>query len=123
MSSTTCFQNTSNNWTFSGTPRNLRTGEPSFSLPLLNLSSDVSVVGVSMLDLSDSTTDVAVAGVGGAAHASTSDVGEVGEAARYAPFSRTRAFCVFTFSANRRAAASSWRLVSSGSSFSASRAA
>ena len=39
------------------------------------------------------------------------------------PFSLTRFFCALTRSASRLAAASSWRLVSSGSSFSASRAA
>jgi len=43
------------------------------------------------------------------------------------PFSSTPAlalvFCALTLSASRRAAASSWRLVSSGSSLSASRAA
>lgn len=47
----------------------------------------------------------------------------VGDTARYAPFSRAFDFCIFTFSASLRAAASSCRFVSSGSSLSASRAA
>jgi len=54
-------------------------------------------------------------------------VGDVGgEDDECMPFSSTTlalVFCALTLSASRRAAASSWRLVSSGSSLSASRAA
>ena len=122
MSSTTCFQKTSNSCTSSGTPRNLRTGEPSLSFPFPNFSSmfELGVVGKTS-DFSDSEK-VVVAGDVGTPQAFASGPAEVGEAARCA-FSRALSFCSFTLSARRRAAASSWRFVSSGSSLSASRAA
>lgn len=66
MSSTTCFQNTSNSRTFSGTPLNLRTEVPSFSLPF---GSALGVLGVS------GATDFS-----GSADVDDSTVGEVGEA-------------------------------------------
>lgn len=122
MSSTTCFQKTSNNRTFSGTPLNLRTGVPSLSLPF---NSVLGLLGDSeMEDFSGSVgVDDSTVGEVAVAQALDSAAGDVGDDTWWAPFCLALDFCSFTFSARRLAAASSCRLVSSGSSFSASRAA
>ena len=109
MSSTTCFQNTSNNWTSSGTPRNFRTVRPSLLLPFADPSPNEESVSVSVTeDFSVSVEIVCATEGGGDPQALASDVvGEAGSGGRKLPFSRERAFCIFTFSARRRAAASS----------------
>ena len=118
MSSTICCQNTSNNLTFSGIPLNLRTAASPFSSlgdspfaswaawpgPSVSLANTEVGLGSSELQMSTSTfCSPSLPAV---------DV-----------FARSLAFWILTFSASRRAAASSCLLVSSGSSLSASRAA
>ena len=112
-------------------PRNLGCDSPSFSFPLSESETSVAVVvGVSGTgDLGSSVAVVSVVFEGDVGlptdpHTSApAVVGDVGEVGLQFPFSRALAFCLDTFSAKRLAAASSCLLVSSGSSFSASRAA
>jgi hypothetical protein len=117
ISSTTCSQNTSKSLTFSGIPRNLRTGSPSFSFsfPFSNFSP--SAPSVDSLFSSAGAGDVGLVGSPHPASFLNSRAGLV------TPFARARVRCALTRSASRRAAASSWRFTSSASSFSASRAA
>lgn len=55
MSSTTCFQNTSNSRTFSGTPLNFRTGLPSFSFPPGSVGDSETEAFSGSVDVDDST--------------------------------------------------------------------
>jgi len=118
MSSTICCQNTSNNLTFSGIPLNLCTVASPFS------------------SFCDSPPTGRVTWVRSPTSLAGAEVGLCGSEPQMSAskfwvpllpaadaFARSFAFCVLTFSARRRAAASSCLLVSSGSSLSASRAA
>lgn len=116
-SSTTCSQNTSKSLTFSGIPRNLRTGSPSFSFSFPFSSFSPSSSPVDSLFSSAGAGDV---GLVGSPHPDSSLNSRAG---LVAPFVRARVRCALTRSASRRAAASSCRFTSSASSFSASRAA
>lgn len=81
MSSTTCFQKTSNNCTSSGTPLNLRTGKPSFSLPFTDSPPNVELAS-EVGDFSDSVIGTTVCGMAGGPQRSDSVVGDVGDVAR-----------------------------------------
>ena len=118
MSSTTCCQNTSNNLTFSGIPLNLRTEVSPFS----SLSDSPVTPWATRLRSSASFAGAEVGLCGSELQTSTSTVC-ISLLPVVDVFARSLAFCTLTFSASRRAAASSCLLVSSGSSLSASRAA
>jgi len=118
MSSTICCQNTSNNLTFSGIPLNLRT----VTSPFPSSSNSLFTPWVTWPRSSASLAGTEVGLCDSEPQTSTS--------AFCTPMlpgvdvlARSLAFCISTFSASRRAAASSCFLVSSGSSLSASRAA
>ena len=118
MSSTICCQNTSNNLTFSGIPLNLGTVTSPFSS-----SSDSPFTSwVTWLGSSMSLAGAEV-GLGNSEPQMSTSTFCTPSLTATDVFARSLAFWILTFSASRRAAASSCLLVSSGSSLSASRAA
>lgn len=118
MSSTTCCQNTSKSLTFSGIPLNLDAVMSLFS----SLCDSPFTPRVTWVRSSTSFAGAEAGLCGSEFQASTSTFGTPSLPA-VDTFARSLAFCILTFSASRRAAASSCLLVSSGSSLSASRAA